>query len=151
MPGLLEARQPSSQAAQVVSGVEAASPSRTQCQCVRGRPARGSIFGRPTTEVIDAEKDASATYVEFDITEKADVESAVAAAEKFRGIDIMVNTVGQIERIHYDKDLLSFPEEGFYDMVELNLASVYFGSQVAGSDWWRVAASRSSMSRASPG
>ena len=50
--------------------------------------------GQPTHEVIEAETDASAVFVDCDVTEQADLEAAVDATGEFGGIDVMVNNAG---------------------------------------------------------
>lgn len=83
--------------------------------------------GPPTDEFLRKEFDIQAGYVECDVSELADLETAVAAADEFGGIDIMVNNAG-IFRI--DKFLDASPEQ--YDQVmNVNARSAYFGAQAA--------------------
>jgi NAD(P)-dependent dehydrogenase (short-subunit alcohol dehydrogenase family) len=68
--------------------------------------------GTPTREAIDVETTRDAAYVECDVTEAADLQAAVAAADEFGGVDVMVNNAGIV-------CLESFLEvsEGDYDAV----------------------------------
>ena len=50
--------------------------------------------GDPTHELIEAETEARATFVECDVTNVDDLEAAVEAAEEFGGVTVMVNNAG---------------------------------------------------------
>jgi len=83
--------------------------------------------GTPTHEAIDVETTRDAAYVECDVTEAADLQAAVAAADEFGGVDVMVNNAGIV-------CLESFLEvsEGDYDAVmDVNAKGVFFGAQAA--------------------
>lgn len=91
---------------------------------VRERPREGS---RPTTDYLEAETDANAVFVECDVTDRNDVNAAVAAADEFGGVDIMVNNAGVLVATPFlDTD------EATYDrMMDVNVKGTFFGSQAA--------------------
>lgn len=83
--------------------------------------------GEPTHELVEAETDASATFVDCDVTSKDDLEAAVEAAEEFGGVDIMVNNAG----IFHGEEFLDVDEAAFDRVMDINVKGVFFGSQVA--------------------
>jgi NAD(P)-dependent dehydrogenase (short-subunit alcohol dehydrogenase family) len=83
--------------------------------------------GDPTDEVIESETDASATFVECDVTNLDDLETAVDAAEEFGGVSIMVNNAG----IMGEEDLFSTTEDDYERIMDVNVKGVFFGSQIA--------------------
>jgi NAD(P)-dependent dehydrogenase (short-subunit alcohol dehydrogenase family) len=83
--------------------------------------------GAPTHEVIDAETDREATFVNCDVTSVADLEAAVDAAEQFGGIDVMVNNAG----IWRPEDFLEVTEADYEELMAINMKGVYFGAQAA--------------------
>ncbi|KDE58383.1 3-ketoacyl-ACP reductase [Halostagnicola sp. A56] len=83
--------------------------------------------GEPTHELIDAETDASATYVECDVTSRSDLEDAVDAAEEYGGVDIMVNNAG----IFHEDEFLEIDEETYDRMMDINVKGTFFGAQAA--------------------
>jgi len=91
---------------------------------VREEPKEG---GPPTHEAIEAETDASAAFVDCDVTERADLENAVDAAEASGGVDVMVNNAG----IWHREAFLDVTEAAYQRMMDVNLKGAYFGSQVA--------------------
>ncbi|WP_410765166.1 SDR family oxidoreductase [Haloferax sp. DFSO60] len=91
---------------------------------IREDPKEG---GRPTHVKIEEDTDASATYVELDVTSPAAFEDAMDAADEFGGVDIMVNNAG----IWRPEDFLEVTEEEFQQMIDINLKGVYFGAQAA--------------------
>ena len=91
---------------------------------IREDPREG---GAPTHELVPAETGARANFVRCDVTQVADLEAAVAAAEAFGGIDIMVNNAGILTK----QSVLEASEEAFDTMMKVNVRSVYFGTQVA--------------------
>lgn len=91
---------------------------------VREAPRQSGI---PTHEVIPSETDAGATYVECDVTERADLVAAVEAAEPFGGVDVMVNNAG----VFRSEDFLTVDEEQFRQLMAVNVEGTFFGSQVA--------------------
>lgn len=91
---------------------------------IREEPREG---GEPTHELIARETDRSARHVECDVTERADLEAAVAAADAFGGIDVMVNNAA----ITRPEDFLETTPEEYEHLMRVNATSVFFGSQAA--------------------
>lgn len=91
---------------------------------VREQPREATV---PTHELIEAETDAQATYVECDVTHKDDLEAAMDAADEFGGVDVMVNNAG----IFRDEEFLSVSEAEFDQLMDINVKGVFFGTQVA--------------------
>lgn len=91
---------------------------------VREEPRGG---GAPTHEVIQAETESAAAYVDCDVTAFEDVERAVDSAADFGGIDVMVNNAG----IGLFGDFLDVTEDEFDRMVAVNQKGVFFGCQAA--------------------
>ncbi|KAB1188906.1 MULTISPECIES: SDR family oxidoreductase [Haloferax] len=91
---------------------------------VREDPKEG---GLPTHEKIESDTDASATYVELDVTDPSAFENAMDAAEAFGGVDIMVNNAG----VWWPEDFLTVTEDEFQRMMDINVKGVYFGAQAA--------------------
>lgn len=64
-----------------------------------------------------------------DVTRKADVEAAIAAAvSAFGGLDIMVNNAGIVR----SQDFLDITEEDYDAVLGVNLKGAFFGTQAAG-------------------
>ncbi len=91
---------------------------------IRESPREG---GEPTHELIEGETDAKATFVECDVTNAADLESAVEAAEEFGGVTVMVNNAG----IFHGEEFLEVGEDEFGRMMDINVKGVFFGAQAA--------------------
>ena len=91
---------------------------------VRESPKEG---GRPTHELLEAETDTNATYVECDVTDRADLRSAVEAAEAYGGVTVMVNNAG----VWRSEDFLQITPEEFTELIDINLTGASFGAQVA--------------------
>ncbi|MFC7069312.1 SDR family oxidoreductase [Halobaculum lipolyticum] len=91
---------------------------------VREDPREG---GEPTHELIASETDASATYVDCDVSDPADLEAAVETAEAFGGVDVMVNNAG----IYRPENFLESTEAEFDRLMDVNAKGVYFGAQAA--------------------
>jgi NAD(P)-dependent dehydrogenase (short-subunit alcohol dehydrogenase family) len=85
--------------------------------------------GEPTHELVAAETEASATFVECDVSNKSDVVAAVDAAEEFGGVDIMVNNAG----IFRAEEVLELSESEFDRLFDINVKGTFFGAQIAGS------------------
>ncbi|ELY91081.1 3-ketoacyl-(acyl-carrier-protein) reductase [Natrialba hulunbeirensis JCM 10989] len=83
--------------------------------------------GKPTHELIDEETEAETAYVECDVSSVDDLESAVAAADEFGGVTVMVNNAG----IFHGEEFLETEEEAFDRMMNINVKGVYFGAQAA--------------------
>lgn len=91
---------------------------------VRHEPREG---GMPTHEVIERETDQRSEFVKCDVSERADLERAVAAADSLGGLDVMVNNAGITRR----EDFLTTTPEEYNELMAVNAKSVFFGSQVA--------------------
>lgn len=89
------------------------------------RDSRGG--GTPTADLIAEETDASAAFVECDVSEPADLERAVDVAQEVGDLDIMVNNAGILHR----KSFFSITEEDYDDLLNVNLRGTFFGSQIA--------------------
>ncbi|UPV76942.1 SDR family oxidoreductase (plasmid) [Halorussus limi] len=91
---------------------------------VRETPREG---GAPTHELLEDETDANAAFVECDVTDVEDIESAMSAADEFGGIDVMVNNAG-IFRLEEFLDVTP----GEYDrLMDVNVKGMFFGAQRA--------------------
>jgi NAD(P)-dependent dehydrogenase (short-subunit alcohol dehydrogenase family) len=91
---------------------------------IREDPREG---GLPTHQLIQQETPSKAVFIRCDVTKLADLESAMEAAETLGGIDIMVNNAGILTK----QSVLSASEAEFELMMNVNVKSVYFGTQVA--------------------
>lgn len=91
---------------------------------LRATPREG---GDPTHERIEAELDRRAGYVECDVTDVADLETAVEAAAAFGGVSVMVNNAG----ISRSEDFLEVTEEGYRELMGINAKGTFFGAQAA--------------------
>jgi len=91
---------------------------------VREEPKEG---GLPTHEQIAADTDAEATFVTCDVTNVADLEAAVEAADAFGGVNVMVNNAG----IYHPEAFLETTEAEYQQMLDINLKGVFFGAQAA--------------------
>jgi NAD(P)-dependent dehydrogenase (short-subunit alcohol dehydrogenase family) len=87
---------------------------------VRSEPREG---GKATHDAISCDS----RYVDCDVTKLADLEAAVAAADGFGGVDIMVNNAG----IVVVKEFLDFTEEDYDRQMAVNAKGVFFGTQIA--------------------
>lgn len=83
--------------------------------------------GDPTHDLIEAETEARATFVECDVTNVDELEAAVEAAEEFGGVSVMVNNAG----IFHGEEFLDVDEDAFDRMMDINVKGVYFGAQAA--------------------
>ena len=84
--------------------------------------------GTPTVELINAETDQDAVFVDCDVTEKADLVAAADAAAELGGLDIMVNNAG----IFRAEEFLEVTEAEFDHLMDINVKGVFYGMQVAG-------------------
>lgn len=83
--------------------------------------------GVPTTDVINEAHPGMARFVRCDVSKLDDLEALVATAEDWGGLDIMVNNAG----ILLKQPILEATEDVFYKMIDVNVKSVFFGSQIA--------------------
>lgn len=91
---------------------------------VREDPREG---GPPTRELIAERTDAAATFVRCDVTDRADLERTMDAAEEFGGVDTMVNNAG----ILTDATFMGTSEAEYERIMTVNLKGVFFGGQIA--------------------
>lgn len=91
---------------------------------VREEPREG---GEPTHEKIRTETEANAQFVECDVTRKEDLVAAAEAAERFGGVDVLVNNAG-IFRV---EDFADVTEDEFDRLIDINVKGTFFGCQVA--------------------
>ncbi len=91
---------------------------------IRQVPREG---GQPTHELIEATTDRAARFVQCDVTKTADLVAAVATADEFGGIDIMVNNAGILSK----QSVLDADEKEFDLIMAVNVKSVYMGTQAA--------------------
>lgn len=84
--------------------------------------------GASTVGTINAIQPGAGIFVCCDVGHLRDLQEAVDIAEKNGGLDIMVNNAG----ILIKEPLLDATEAVFQRMVDVNVKSVYFGSQLAG-------------------
>ncbi|WP_254532332.1 SDR family oxidoreductase [Natrinema gelatinilyticum] len=82
--------------------------------------------GPPTHELVETEG-GRGTFVNCDVTNRADLDDAVEAAEEFGGVNVMVNNAG----IFRGEEFLEVREEGLQQFLDVNVKGVFFGSQVA--------------------
>jgi NAD(P)-dependent dehydrogenase (short-subunit alcohol dehydrogenase family) len=82
----------------------------------------------PTMEAIEARTDARSRFVECDVTDYDEVADAVATAEEFGGIDVMVNNAGVVHPVEF----FETSDDDFATLVDVNLKGAYFGCQAAG-------------------
>lgn len=87
----------------------------------------GREGGAPTADTINAENPGTARFVKCDVSQVKELEALVAVAEEWGGLDIMVNNAGIMQK----EPILEASEETFHKMVDVNVKSVFFGSQVA--------------------
>src|SRR5882757_2776940 len=87
---------------------------------IRKDPREG---GQPTHEALSCE----GRFVMCDVSKPADLQAAVAAADEFGGLDIMVNNAGVVVM----GDFLEFTEEQYDRQLNINAKGVFFGTQAA--------------------
>ncbi|WP_136686719.1 SDR family oxidoreductase [Halorhabdus amylolytica] len=91
---------------------------------IREEPREG---GTPTHELVTEEYGVDATFVECDVSEKADLEAAADAAEELGGLDVWVNNAG----IFRGEEFTEVTEDELDQMMDINVKGTYFGAQVA--------------------
>lgn len=91
---------------------------------VQEEPREG---GEPTHEKVLAETDAEATFVECDVTDRADLVAAAEAASDLGGVDVFVNNAG----IFRTEEFSAVTEDEFDRLMDINVKGVFFGCQVA--------------------
>ena len=87
----------------------------------------GREGGTPTADAINADRPGRARFVRCDVARLGDLEAVVAEAEAWGGLDILVNNAGILVK----EPILDATEAVFHRMVDVNVKSAYFGSQIA--------------------
>lgn len=82
---------------------------------------------KSTHEHINEHTDATAVYVDCDVTDTEDLETAIDAAEEFGGIDVMINNAGIFKRT----DFFEVTKEEYDRILSINQDAVFFGCQAA--------------------
>jgi len=93
---------------------------------VRAEPKEADT---PTHEAIEDEG-GRAEFVETDVSDPEEVESVVAAAREFGGVDVMVNNAG----IYRGVPLVDADAETFDQVYGVNVRGVFAGMQAAARD-----------------
>ena len=89
---------------------------------VRETPRTG---GDPTHELIESDTDATATFVDCDVTDSADLAAMADAAAELGGADVLVNNAG----IFRGEEFPEVTEEEFSQLIDINVKGPYFATQ----------------------
>ena len=84
---------------------------------------------QPTHEAIE-ESGGVAAFVETDVADPNQVESVVAAAREFGGVDVMVNNAG----LFISEPMCDLTPEKFDRIHAVNVRGTFFGTQAAAND-----------------
>lgn len=82
-----------------------------------------------THELIE-QRGETATYVETDVTDSADLTALVDEAREYGGVDVMINNAG----VNLRKSILEITEEDYQTAAGVNFFGVLFGTQIAAMD-----------------
>lgn len=91
---------------------------------VRKDPREG---GTPTHEALAEGGACAGRFVQCDVSKPSDLRAAVAAADEFGGIDIMINNAG----VAIVQPFLEFTEENWDRQLDINAKGAFFGTQAA--------------------
>ncbi len=91
---------------------------------VRDTPREGGV---PTHELITDETDRQAAFVECDVTDVADLEATVEAADKFGNVDVWVNNAG----IFRTEEFFDVTPDDYDRLMSVNVKGMFFGTQSA--------------------
>jgi NAD(P)-dependent dehydrogenase (short-subunit alcohol dehydrogenase family) len=83
--------------------------------------------GETTGTMINADTPDRARFLRCDVTRAADLAAAVALAEDWGGLTVMVNNAGILMK----EPILTATEAVFDRMIDVNVRSVFLGSQAA--------------------
>ncbi|MGE3287211.1 MAG: SDR family NAD(P)-dependent oxidoreductase [Pseudonocardia sp.] len=92
---------------------------------LRREPREG---GAPTTDLL-ADMGVASTFVPCDVADVAQVRVAVAAAERFGGVTILVPAAGILRM----EDPLAVTEQDYDAMMDVNVKGAFFAAQAAAS------------------
>ncbi len=81
--------------------------------------------GEPTHELIQAETDQQAVFVECDVTQQAHLDAMAEAAAELGGTDVLVNNAG----IFRGEEFTEVTEAEFDQMMAVNVRGPYFATQ----------------------
>ncbi|PCR88988.1 SDR family oxidoreductase [Natrinema ejinorense] len=91
---------------------------------VRETPREG---GTPTHELITDETEATATYVECDVSSVTDLEVTLDEAERIGSLDVLVNNAG----IFRSEEFLEVTPDEYEHLMGVNVKGAFFGTQLA--------------------
>ena len=130
MTGLLEGR------VALVTGASSGN-GRAIARAIAAEGARGVVVadlqeqpregGTATHLLIETETSAGAVFTRCDVTSPADLRAAVEAADKFGGVDLLVNNAG----IFRSQNFLDITEDDYDLTMDINVKGTFFASQVA--------------------
>ncbi len=83
--------------------------------------------GPSTSYLIEQSHPGQARFHRCDVTSIPDLEATVQVAEDWGGLDILVNNAGILKK----EPILDATEAIFQQMIDVNVKSVFFGSQAA--------------------
>jgi NAD(P)-dependent dehydrogenase (short-subunit alcohol dehydrogenase family) len=89
---------------------------------VRETPREG---GDPTHELIESDTEATARFVDCDVTDTADLAAMAEAAGEMGGADVLVNNAG----IFRGEQFPEVTEEEFTQLMDINVKGPYFATQ----------------------
>ncbi|WEL21473.1 SDR family oxidoreductase [Halorhabdus sp. BNX81] len=91
---------------------------------IREEPREGGV---PTHEMVTEAYGVAATFVECDVSERADLEAVADAAEDLGGLDVWVNNAG----IFRGEEFTEVTEAEYDQLMDINVKGTFFGAQVA--------------------
>ncbi|MDG5760791.1 SDR family oxidoreductase [Natronococcus sp. A-GB1] len=94
------------------------------------REAPKDVDAETPTHLAIREAGGEAEYVETDVSQPADLTTAVEAAREFGGVDVMVNNAAVIE----NRSLDEWTPEAFDRLFDVNVRGTFFGTQAAATD-----------------
>jgi len=102
--------------------------------------------GTPTHELITDETEATATYVDCDVSSVDDLESTLDEAEQFGGVDVLVNNAGLFRA----EEFLEVTADQYEQLMSVNVKGAFFGTQLGAQRMVENGADVSSTSRVLP-
>ncbi|MFB6072386.1 MAG: SDR family oxidoreductase [Halobacterium sp.] len=82
---------------------------------------------RTTVDVVEADTEQSAMFVECDVSDPTRTKAAVEAAEEFGGVTVMVNNAG----VFRGEEFTEVSETDFQELMNVNVKGTFFGAQAA--------------------